>query len=90
MNFSNDINTLSCPIIFNSATIEITMHNSCYCLELTLCYLSGMPKHSKSRYNFELKFLLSMNCRLRQELKYQSLFGEGAVLQVGKVEPRGA
>ena len=27
-----------CPIIFNSNTIELTVHTSCYCLELTLCY----------------------------------------------------
>ena len=25
-----------CPIIFNSNTIELTVHTSCYCLELTL------------------------------------------------------
>ena len=28
-----------CPIIFNSNTIELTVHTSCYCgLRLTLCY----------------------------------------------------
>ena len=31
------VNTLSCPIIFKSNTIELTVHTSCYCLELTLC-----------------------------------------------------
>ena len=35
---SNFVNTLSCPIIFNSNTIELTVHTSFYCLELTLCY----------------------------------------------------
>ena len=31
---------MSCPIIFNSNTIELTMHTSCSCLELTvLLYL---------------------------------------------------
>ena len=30
---------MSCPVIFNSNTIELTMHTSYYCLELTLCYL---------------------------------------------------
>ena len=30
---------MSCPIIFNSNTIELTMHTSCYYgLRLTLCY----------------------------------------------------
>ena len=29
---------MSCPIIFNSNTIELTVHTFCYCLELTLCY----------------------------------------------------
>ena len=33
-----DINTLLCPIIFNSNTIELTMHTSCYCLELTVLF----------------------------------------------------
>ena len=34
-----DINTMSCPIIFNSNTIELTVQTSCYCgLRLTLCY----------------------------------------------------
>ena len=28
-----------CPVIFQSNTIELTMHTSFYCLELTLCYL---------------------------------------------------
>ena len=32
------LNTLSCPIIFNSYTIELIVHTSCYCLEFTLCY----------------------------------------------------
>ena len=30
---------MSCPIIFNSNTIELTVHTSCYWgLRLTLCY----------------------------------------------------
>ena len=34
------INTMSCPIIFNSNTIELIVRTSCYCgLRLTLCYL---------------------------------------------------
>ena len=32
-----EINTLLCPIIINGNTIELTVHTSCYCLELTLC-----------------------------------------------------
>ena len=34
----DNINTLLCPIICNSNTIELTVHTSCYCLELNLCY----------------------------------------------------
>ena len=35
------INTMSCPIIFNSNTIELTVHTYCYCgFRLTLCYQS--------------------------------------------------
>ena len=41
MNFYNDINTLSWPIIFKN-TIELTMHTSCYCLELTYSVLLGL------------------------------------------------
>ena len=32
------INTLLCPIIFNSHTIELTEHTYCNCLELTLYF----------------------------------------------------
>ena len=39
--FDTDINTMLCPIIFNSNTIELTVHTSCYCLELTLCYCAN-------------------------------------------------
>ena len=35
------INTMSCPIIFNSITIELTVPTYCYCgFRLTLCYQS--------------------------------------------------
>ena len=37
-----DINTMSCPIILNSNTIELTVRTPCYCgLRLTVCNLSG-------------------------------------------------
>ena len=32
-----DINTMLCPIIINSITIEFTMHTSCYCIIDLLC-----------------------------------------------------
>ena len=37
-----------CPFIFNSnTTIELTVHTSCYCLELTQRYLHTTPTFEK-------------------------------------------
>ena len=37
MKFIDDMNTMSCPIIFNSNTMELTMHTSCYWVLDLLC-----------------------------------------------------
>ena len=67
-------NTMLCPIICNSNTIELTVHTSCYCLRLTLYYgaslLDQLPqiKHMytttldlaiSKKYSFENRH----NCR---------------------------
>ena len=39
------IDNVSCPIIFDSNTIELTVHTSCYFgLRLTLCYMDLASK----------------------------------------------
>ena len=43
-----ELNIMLCPIIFNSNTIELPMHTSCYCgLRLTLCYHAPAGTHVK-------------------------------------------
>ena len=50
MKFSYDINTVLCPIIFNSNTIELTLHASCYLgLRLTLCYVATSEGRGPTR-----------------------------------------
>ena len=34
-----DINTMLCPIRFNSNTIELTVHTACYCVLDLLCVM---------------------------------------------------
>ena len=47
---------MSCQIIFNSNTIELTVHISCYFLELTLCYVQYflLQKCTENNLNCEL------------------------------------
>ena len=54
---------MSCQIIFNSNTIELTVHISCYFLELTLCYVQYflLQKCIENNLNCESK-LATKNC----------------------------
>ena len=38
-----------CSIIFDCNTIELTVHTTCYCLELTLCYCYSVLTYSVLR-----------------------------------------
>ena len=48
MKFIDDINTMLCPIIINSNTIELTVHTSWYCVLDLLCVTWILSRSERS------------------------------------------